>query len=70
MRHNRARLEDLRWMTETGENTTGAARRLGISTQALEKWCRTHTREEWQTLRSRDYIERTRNGGVNQWRAA
>jgi transposase-like protein len=39
---NAARLEDLHWMQATGENATGAARRLGITEKALEKWCRRH----------------------------
>lgn len=34
-----ARAEDLAWMAETGETIPGAAHRLGISTDALEKWC-------------------------------
>lgn len=36
------RAEDLAWMAETGETLTGAAKRLGIGLNALEKWCRTH----------------------------
>lgn len=37
-----ARAEDIAWMADTGESATGAARRLGISRGALEKFCRTH----------------------------
>lgn len=33
-----ARLEDVRWMAETGECLDGAARRLGLSRNTLEKW--------------------------------
>lgn len=36
---NTNRAEDLEWMASTGETTEGAARRLGISIDALEKWC-------------------------------
>lgn len=33
-----ARLEDVQWMAETGECLDGAARRLGLTRNALEKW--------------------------------
>lgn len=36
---NTTRLEDLTFMADTGEHATGAARRLGITPEALEKWC-------------------------------
>lgn len=36
----RERLEDLRWMAETGESVLGAAKRLGISRESLTTWCR------------------------------
>lgn len=32
------RLEDVRWMAETGECLDGAARRLGLTRNTLEKW--------------------------------
>lgn len=32
------RLEDVRWMAATGECLDGAARRLGMTRNALEKW--------------------------------
>ena len=41
-RYTDARAEDLAWMVETGETLTGAAKRLGISTATLEKWCQRH----------------------------
>lgn len=64
------RLEDLRWMVETGECATGAARRLGISLVALEKWCaNNNARAEWRRLRVRE-TELTHNGGANQWSVA
>jgi hypothetical protein len=37
-----ARAEDLAWMADTGETVTGAAKRLGISVETLEKWCARH----------------------------
>lgn len=40
--HADARAEDLAWMAETGETVTGAAKRLGISKETLEKWCARH----------------------------
>jgi hypothetical protein len=52
---HRARAEDIRWFVDTGENLTGAARRLGISTDGVEKWCREHNmRTEYTILRSRE----------------
>ena len=36
--HRQARLEDLQWMAETGENLLGAARRLGLSPEVLDRW--------------------------------
>ena len=39
---NADRLEDLTFLADTGESLTGAASRLGLTTDALEKWCRTH----------------------------
>lgn len=39
---NARRLEDLQFMAATGETATGAATRLGISLDALEKWCDRH----------------------------
>lgn len=36
----RARIEDLAWMAETGESLTGAARRIGLSRESLERWMR------------------------------
>lgn len=37
-----ARREDLAWMAETGETFAGAAKRLGVTTDALGKWCERH----------------------------
>lgn len=52
-----ARLEDVRWMLETGESLTGAAARLGISPNALEKWLhRRNMHTEATVLRGRDPI--------------
>lgn len=33
-----ARLEDVRWMADTGEHIDGAAQRLGLSRNTLEKF--------------------------------
>lgn len=35
-----ARLEDLRWMIDTGTDLDDAARRLDITVDGLEVWCR------------------------------
>ena len=48
------RREDLEWFVETGETAEGAARRLGISDLALEKWCRNNALDLWHRLRARD----------------
>jgi hypothetical protein len=39
-RRAQERAEDVRWMAETGECLTGAAKRLGTTAEALEKWLR------------------------------
>ena len=33
-----ARLEDVQWMAETGESLSGAARRLGLAPDVLDRW--------------------------------
>lgn len=48
------RREDLDWMARTGETTEGAAHRLGISTEALERWCLKHAHDTWRRLRAND----------------
>lgn len=40
-----ARREDLQWMVETGENLIGAARRLKLPPEALERWLYRHAPE-------------------------
>ena len=52
---NTARREDVHFLAETGENTHGAAARLGINRDALESWCRRNgLNAEWEQLRRRD----------------
>lgn len=48
------RIEDCRWMAETGETLTGAAKRLGIGRTALESWLTKHDPATLTILRSRD----------------
>lgn len=48
------RLEDCRWMADTGEHLAGAAQRLGLNVKALEKWLRTHDRDCLARLMSRE----------------
>lgn len=46
-----ARAEDLAWMARWGETPHGAAERLGISRDALEKWCERQERGDlWRRL--------------------
>lgn len=35
-----ARTENVRFLAATGENLSGAAKRLGLRPEALDKWCR------------------------------
>lgn len=56
-RKREARNEDLRWMAETGESYSGAARRLGVTIAALERHFRLHPMPEVRAaLVSRDPI--------------
>lgn len=50
-RERAARLEDLTFMAECGETFEGAAKRLGITESALEKWGRDHAPELLRRLR-------------------
>jgi hypothetical protein len=50
----RARLEDIAWMVESGENAEGAARRMGLTATALEKWARIHAPDMWAALVARN----------------
>jgi hypothetical protein len=57
-----ARAEDVRWMVATGENLSGAARRLGLSPKGLEKWCqRRGLGELAYALRRREPIDHNAN---------
>jgi hypothetical protein len=52
---HRARAEDVRWFVETGECLTGAARRIGITRDGLEKWLKDHSMHaELAALRERE----------------
>ena len=53
---NAARREDLTWMAETGASATEAARRLGTTYTALEKWCRRRCPETWRVLLAREPV--------------
>lgn len=64
----RARTEDVRWMITGGECLTGAARRLGISADGLEKWLTVHDlRAELDALRAHEPVtlvdHKPRTGG-------
>lgn len=48
-----ARLEDVRWMAETGECLDGAARRLGLSRGTLERFLERNDRACLATLLAR-----------------
>lgn len=69
------RTEDLLWMIETGESMVGAAARLGISPNSLQRWChRRGLHEEAATLLARNPIdpdvdpsEAGRKGAAVRW---
>ena len=56
------RLEDLAWMVETGETVEGAAHRLGLSQNALEKFAGEHAPDLLRKLRERDVLPREAYG--------
>jgi hypothetical protein len=58
------RLEDLRWLADTGETRRGAADRLGVGYRSLEKWADRHARVEWQRLKRNEEAGRVRRGSV------
>ena len=49
-----ARLEDVRWMVETGECMDGAAERLGLTPKALERWLTRHDTAMRDALNARN----------------
>jgi hypothetical protein len=48
------RLDDLAWMAVHGENTYGAAERLGTSREYLDKWARRNAPAIWAELIDHD----------------
>lgn len=68
--NNQARAEDLTWLAEAGESTEGAAYRLGILRDSLEKWCQRNNPDIWQQLLANEIAEtRVRQGAIRGWRA-
>lgn len=66
-----SRLEDVLWMAATGEHARGAARRLGMTEEAFEKWCRNNAPDAWNVLRARQPRDHNRHDSRhNQWSAA
>lgn len=53
--------EDIEWLAETGECASGAAQRLGLTYDALEKWASKHTPAAWQRLLAREPRDHNRN---------
>ncbi len=56
-------------MNAAGEHLTGAASRLGLSRNGLDKWMRKHAPELLAELLEREPIDPTRANGRNQWTA-
>lgn len=48
------RLEDCQWMATHGESLSGAARRMGLTREALEAWLRKHDPATLRVLSDRD----------------
>lgn len=57
------RLEDVRWMAETGECLDGAARRLGLSRNSLEKWLERNERDVLKVLVARQPRDHNQSAG-------
>lgn len=51
---NTERLEDVQWMADNGECLSGAATRLGLTTEALRQWCRRHAPQLLPVLNERE----------------
>lgn len=49
-----SRLEDLKWMHDTGESGRGAADRLGLSYRVLDKWARRNRISFWGQMIARN----------------
>lgn len=64
-----ARLEDARWMAETGECLDGAARRLGLTVNTLEKFLERHDKAVLKALVDRQPRDHNRQvcDGINVW---
>ena len=58
-----SRLEDVRWMAETGECLDGAARRLGLTGNALERWLERNDRAALAALLARQPRDHNRQVG-------
>lgn len=64
-----ARLEDCRWMAETGECLDGAARRLSLKRKTLEKWLENNDPATLASLIARQPRDHNRQvcDAVNAW---
>lgn len=50
------RLADVQWMYDGGECLSGAAARLGITTEGLRAWCRRHAPQLGLALAAREPV--------------
>jgi hypothetical protein len=64
----RNRLTDVRFMADTGESLTGAARRLGIKPNTLEAFLYDHDRDVLATLRAREPRDPNQRPGLEAMR--
>jgi hypothetical protein len=63
-----ARLEDVAWLVETGENLTRAAARLGMNRRSLARFLQRHARHQLQPLLARE--PRDHNARTHELRSA
>ena len=63
-----ARIEDLAFMADTGETREGAAMRLGVTLESLDKWARKHAAETWAEMPV-EPLGRIKTARVGRWAA-
>ena len=67
-RQRKERLENVRWMADTGENLTGAAKRLGLTPSTLDTWLARHAPDIGRTLRDREPRDPNQRPGIEAMR--
>lgn len=66
-RRRAERLEDLTFMADHGETHTGAATRLNIDLETLDRWCHRHNPDIWHRLVANSHrTGHLRSGSITQ----